>query len=189
MSNNKAIQKLLIEHLYNQKVMDNRERGSYAEAMVWQSLQATDTGWKWVAAGWHPWDFQKNLGEKRIRIQLKQSAVKQLWVPRSKPVYAFSTKIKNRPSYFLRDNPNEEIEERGRFCELFIFAWHGVFDKTCDQRDVPQWLFYVVPEKFIGNRNRITLSDLESSWLKQNGGYKTTLAELGKIVNQLSKNL
>jgi len=189
MSNDEIIQKLLVEHLYNQKVMDNRERGSYAEAMVWQTLYATHSAWEWVAAGWHPWDFQKNRGVKRIRIQLKQSAAKQLWKPRSKPVYAFSTQIKNKPSYFLRDHPDEHIEEQGRFCELFIFAWHGISDETCDQRNTSQWLFYVIPEKSLGKQKRVMLSDLESPWLEQNGGYKTSWDELAKVVEQLSENL
>ncbi|OGI67009.1 hypothetical protein A2823_02845 [Candidatus Nomurabacteria bacterium RIFCSPHIGHO2_01_FULL_41_91] len=169
--------------------MDNRERGSYAEAMVWQALFITDPAWEWVAAGWHPWDFQKGNGIKRIRIQLKQSAAKQLWTPRSKAIHAFSTQIKNKPSYFKRDHLDEQIEEQGRFCELFIFAWHGIFNKTCDQRNPLQWLFYVVPEKSLGSKNSVRLIDLESSWLEQNGGRKTSWIELGKVVEQLSKNL
>ncbi|KKS23923.1 MAG: hypothetical protein UU82_C0016G0005 [Candidatus Nomurabacteria bacterium GW2011_GWC2_41_8] len=186
---NKEIIKRLIDHLYNQKIMDNRERGSYAEAMVWQALFITDPAWEWVAAGWHPWDFQKGNGIKRIRIQLKQSAAKQLWTPRGKVIHAFSTQIKNKPSYFERDHSKEPIEERGRFCELFIFAWHGIYDETCNQRDSSQWLFYVIPEKSLGSKNSVRLIDLESSWLEQNGGRKTSWIELGKVVEQLSKNL
>ena len=185
--NNEKIIKTLVNHLYNQKIMDNRERGSYAEAMVWQALSVTNPAWEWVAAGWHPWDFQKVDGSKRIRIQLKQSAAKQLWTPSGKVVHAFSTQIKNKPSYFERDHPGEKIEERGRFCELFIFAWHGITNETCDHRDPAQWLFFVVPEICLGIKNIIRLNDLESSWLEQNGGRKTSWTELGKIVEQLCK--
>lgn len=188
MSSEEIIKKL-VDHLYDRRIMDNRERGSYAEAMVYQSLLIADTAWDWVAAGWHPWDFQKGNGANRVRIQLKQSAAKQLWTPRKKAIHAFSTQIKNKPSYFERDHPGEQIEEKGRFCELFIFAWHGILDETCDQRNPSQWSFYVVPEKSLGSKNSIQLTNLEGSWLEQNGGQKTSWIELGKVVKRLSKNL
>lgn len=187
MSNGEII-KELVDHLYNKKIIDNRERGSYAEAMVWQALVRTNSMWEWVAEGWHPWDFQKRSGSKRFRIQLKQSAAKQLWTPLRKPIHSFSTKIKNKPSYFERDHPGEQIEEQGRFCELFIFAWHGVFNETCDQRDPDQWTFYVVPEKSLGSKNSIKLVDLDSSWLEKNGGFKVSWVELGKALEDLSNN-
>jgi len=180
----------LVDRLYNRKVMDNRERGSFAEAMVWQALGIADPAWDWVAEGWHPWDFQKGKDTKRIRIQVRQSAAKQLWTPRRKVVPAFSTKIKNKPpSYFERDHKGELIEASGRFCEIFIFAWHGIFDETCDQRDPLQWTFYVVPEKSLGNKKIVRLADLESPWLEQNGGRKASWAELGRVVEELSENL
>lgn len=182
----------LVDHLYNQKIMDNRERGSYAEAMVWQSLTAVDHDWRWVAAGWNPWDFQKGKGAKRIRVQLKQSAALQLWHPSGKVVHTFPTKIKNKPSYFERDHPNEPIEEQGRFCEIFIFAWHGIFDEAaCDQRDPLQWVFYVLPEKYLGDKKSVRLvDDLENDiWLEEKRCHKALWTELGDVVEQISANL
>lgn len=56
--------------------MDNRERGDYAEQLV---LSALGPDWKWVGLGWKPWDLERNYGERRVRIQVKQSAMAQFW--------------------------------------------------------------------------------------------------------------
>ncbi len=50
------------------------------------------------------------------------------------------------PDYIRRDFPNEMIEEEGWFCELFVVGIHPVEDETsCDQTDMNQWRFMVVP--------------------------------------------
>jgi hypothetical protein len=110
----------LAERLFDRPIMDNRERGQYAEQLV---LSALGPGWKSVGEGWHPWDIEGDVGGGRIRIQVRQSAIRQLWQRPKKLKPSFSTEIKDKPKYVERDHPGIVIEPRGRFCEIFVFAW------------------------------------------------------------------
>ncbi len=52
------------------------------------------------------------------------------------------------PAYIRRDHPSEALESSGWFCELFVLGVHPVDDeRTCDQTDVTQWEFLVVPSR------------------------------------------
>lgn len=177
----------LARRLYFRKVMDNRERGDYAEELV---AQALGNQWEWVGIGWHPWDFEGKVKGKRIRIQVKQSAARQIWQRPDKHSTVFQTVIKKKPTYVEKDHPGIEIEDVGRFCEIFIFAWHGINDiKNCDQREPDQWIFFVVPEKALGNLKQITLVKLESDWLSGVGGIKSTWNELNESVLRCCREL
>lgn len=172
----------LAKRLYDRPVMDNRERGAYAEQLV---ASALDRSWRWVGLGWHPWDFERGSGERRLRIQVKQSAAKQIWVPRGVKTRSFSIPIRKKPSFFERDNPGEHIEEKGHFCEIFVFAWHGVAGASCDQRDPCQWAFYVVPEALFRDRSVVRLEDVRNaslahSWFELNEVVEATAADLGE---------
>lgn len=112
----------LAERLYDQKVMDNRERGDYAEQLVDSKVCPP---WKWVGMGWHPWDFERGEGADRVRMQVRQSAAKQIWKRPANHVAGFPTTIKPVSSYIRKNNPELLIEDQGRFCEMYVFAWHG----------------------------------------------------------------
>ncbi|MCX6781595.1 MAG: hypothetical protein NTW66_00505 [Candidatus Magasanikbacteria bacterium] len=176
----------LADRLYNQPIMNNSDRGNYAEQLVASALGKL---WKPVGSGWHLWDFEGRVREKRIRIQVKQSAARQLWTPKKKPSHAFSVEAKNRPDYILRDHPKEKIEGYGRFCEIYIFAWHGIGGERCDQRIPEQWIFFVVPEKSLGKMKRIPLKKLEGDWLQKNGGVKSDWKNLRKSVLNIIKKI
>ena len=172
---------ILGKRLYDRPVMDNRDRGAYAEQLVGKALSRE---WRWVGLGWHPWDFQRGKGKTRLRIQIKQSASQQIWTPRKLQTRTFMIPIRKKaPSYFERDNPGEHIESCGHFCELFVFAWHGVHGASCDQRDPYQWDFFVIPERVFHKRSKVPLHELEQdhpvhSWSK-----------LGTVVDLVANNL
>lgn len=134
--------KLMIDEMYSAPILNNAHRGNFVEALV---LSALDSDWKLVGLGWHPWDIQRGVGSERIRIQVKQSAAMQLWGKTRNPILKFGWS-KKAPSYFRRDNPHEEIESEGWFCELFIFGLHLNEDnESLDQLDPQQWQFMVIP--------------------------------------------
>lgn len=177
----------LAKRLYDRKIMDNRERGDYAEELV---AEALGKQWKWVGIGWHPWDFEGNVDGKRIRIQVKQSAARQIWQRPKRFNPHFSIETKDKPSYVERDHLGILIEDAGRFCEIIIFAWHGVDDiKRCDHRAPNQWIFFVVPEKALAKMNRISIDKLESDWLSQEGGCKVSWNDLKKTVIRCSEQI
>lgn len=167
----------LAERLYNRPVMDNRERGDYAEQLV---ASAVDSSWWWVGIGWHPWDFESGMGPARVRMQVRQSAAKQVWRRPQNHQRLFSTRIRLKPNYVPRDLV---IEDVGRFCELYVFAWHGVETDDCDHRHPAQWMFYVLPERVLGSRKRVLLSELQSEWLQANGGRAVPWCQLGAAVS------
>jgi len=143
----RAIIASLAARLYDRKIMDNRERGDYAEQLVASQIGGS---WKWVGIGWHPWDFETADGGERLRMQVRQSAAKQIW-PRPEGYdpseQRFATTIKPKPSFAEKHNPGLEIEEYGRFCEIYVFAWHGEQSEKSDHRDPGQWVFFLLPEK------------------------------------------
>ena len=95
------INDLLISEVYGGPILNNSHRGDIVEMMVWDAL---GPDWRFVGLGWHPWDLQRGTGPERIRIQIKQCALLQLWGKTKAPTFQFSWS-KNAPEYFQRDNP------------------------------------------------------------------------------------
>jgi hypothetical protein len=134
--------RMVAEQIYSNPVLNNAHRGDVVEMQV---LAALGKPWRLVTLGWHPWDLQRGEGSDRIRIQVKQSAALQLWGRTKSPMIVFGWKPKP-PSYFKRDNPGQEIEAEGWFCEIFVVGIHqGVHLRDVDQVDPSQWRFLVIP--------------------------------------------
>ena len=133
---------MVAENMYTAPILNNAHRGDVVEMMA---LAALSPEWKFVGLGWHPWDLQRGTGNGRARIQVKQTAALQLWGKTRKPALSFGWSSKP-PSYFKRDNPDEEIESEGWFCEVFVFGVHQDSNRaTADQVDSRQWKFLVIP--------------------------------------------
>ena len=136
------ILQMMLREIYPPRVINNAHRGDLVEMMV---LKALGPSWKLVGIGWHPWDLQRGYGEERIRVQVKQCALLQLWGRTKVPTFEFGWSAKP-PDYFERDNPGETIETEGWFCDVFVFGYHdGDNPQTTDQTDPSQWQFSVVP--------------------------------------------
>lgn len=133
---------MVAKYLYSGRVLNNAHRGDIVEMIV---LSALGSEWKMVGLGWHPWDLQRGSGNARVRIQVKQCAALQIWGPTKKLVLKFGWK-KQAPDYFHSDNPGEEFETEGWFCDVFVFGLHLEENKEkADQADPTQWSFLVVP--------------------------------------------
>ncbi len=153
---------MVAREVYGGRILNNAHRGDAVEMMV---LAALGPEWKHVGLGWHPWDLQRGHGFERVRIQVKQTAALQLWGTTKRRTLQFDWK-KSAPSYFERDNPDEMIESKGWFCDLFVF---GVHDEThvavADQLDPAQWKFIVVPVcDLIEGTKSMTLSKAVTKW-------------------------
>jgi len=100
--------------------------------------------WKHVGLGWHPWDLQLGTGRDRLRLQVKQTAARQLWGLTKSHSLSFGWKS-HAPAEFDRYNPGETIESEGWFCEGFVFGIHdGTDPAKIDQVDPAQWQFMVI---------------------------------------------
>jgi hypothetical protein len=153
---------LLIEKLYSQRILNNAHRGDFVEMMV---LSALGPEWRHVGLGWHLWDLQCGDGANRVRVQVKQCAALQLWGKTKCMILQFPWS-ERAPSYIRRDHPNEALEDGGWFCELFVVGVHPVEDEsTCDQTDVNQWRFMVVPARDLTRgQNSVTLAKAMKRW-------------------------
>ena len=171
---------MVAENMYSNRILNNSHRGNVVEMIV---LSALGQNWRLVGLGWHPWDLQRGSGEDRIRIQVKQCAALQLWGSTKKLQLNFGWK-KKAADYFFRDNPGEEIELQGWFCDIFVFGLHLEADKDrADQVDPTQWKFLVVPAcELKQGQNSMSLSKALKRWEPVSWG------ELSKSVEQAIKN-
>lgn len=153
---------MVAKQMYSGRILNNAHRGDLVEMMV---LAALGPEWRHVGLGWHPWDLQRGNGPDRIRIQVKQTAAVQLWGDTVSRVLQFGWRP-NPPSYFERDNPDEEIETEGWFCEMFVFGIHDEMDRSLiDQADPAQWEFIVIPVGDLKPRTQtMQLSKASSLW-------------------------
>ena len=78
-----------------------------------------------------------------LRIQVKQSAVRQSWhaddSPPPRPCFSIAHKTG-------RYEGQAWIAERNRNADIFVFGWHDRTDPAADHRDPAQWQFFVVAE-------------------------------------------
>lgn len=175
------ILKLLEQHIYEIKILNNTHRGDVVEMMV---LAALGDEWRYVGLGWHPWDLQKGTRHNRVRIQVKQSAAVQLWSPAKTRKRVVSLGWKRKPpNYFKRDHPNEPIEAEGWFCEVFVVGIHdGTKKSEIDQVDPRQWTFLVIPTQELA-RETDSISREEAiknwppvPWVKLKGAVDDAIA-------------
>ncbi len=173
---------MVAENMFTPGILNNSHRGDVVEMMV---LAALGPEWRFVGLGWHPWDLQRGAGSSRVRIQVKQCAALQLWGATKRPSIRFGWS-KNAPSYFSRDNPGEEIELEGWFCDVFVIGVHQNDDPdTVDQVDPGQWRFLIIASIDVPARcNSMTLTKALRKWelLPWTGikdGVEDAIARLG----------
>jgi len=123
---------------YEPRILDNARRGDIAEEIVAGIL---DPDWKYCGGAWAGWDFE-HRGDG-TRLQLKQSAALQTWT--RKDVYRPEFGIKWQKGYYANGIDWIQAPTATRYAHIYVFAWHGKTDETCDQADPAQWRFYAVP--------------------------------------------
>ena len=145
---------------YDRRVMNNVHRAHFVECLIavvlgeeweltWQQ------GWDWAA-----WDLESQSG---IRLEVKQSALKQAWDrPSNTPRRAARFDIAPRQGYWTRDG-SSWVDRPGRPADVYVFAWHGENEsELCDQRDAEQWRFFVVQKQYLPiGQKTIVLTALE----------------------------
>ena len=144
-------------------VIQNSLRSLYVEEQVGVLL---GDGWVPMGADWAGWDFETSsaVGVDPVRLEVKQSAARQTWDQSGNPSRG-SFDIATRTGYF---KGNIWFPSTARLAEIYVFAWHGRFDASCDQTDPSQWTYFVIPtsglpmQKSIA-QSRIKLLATESS--------------------------
>lgn len=144
----------LARRLFDKPLVQNSFRGELVEEMVAIALEPE---WEHCGVDWGSCDLVRTTDG--LRIQVKQSAVRQSWhvpgSPRARPSYSIARKTG-------RWEGTNWIEEAGRNADIFIFGLHPVDDDSADHRDPKQWLFFVVAEGRLPDQDSMALSTLQS---------------------------
>lgn len=127
-----------IRNMFDVPQMQNNLRGLWVEAMVCEILGSgcTHTGSDWAA-----WDLEREDG---LRIEVKQSAKQQSWGTSTGPPRFGIAAAKGHYPYGKTYIANAS---GCRLADIYIFAWHD----GQDQREVSEWIFYVVDAKLLPN--------------------------------------
>jgi hypothetical protein len=120
-----------ILNMFDVPKIQNSLRGLWVEAMVCEILGGE---WKHTGGDWAAWDLERKDG---LRVEVKQSAKQQSWgVSTSAPRFDIAAAKGHYPD----GKTYVSNTSAARLANVYIFAWHDGHD----QRDVSEWLFYVV---------------------------------------------
>lgn len=144
----------LARRLFDRPLVQNSFRGEMVEEMV---AMALGPEWQQCGSDWGSCDLVR--ASDGVRIQVKQTAVRQSWHipgrPKARPRFSIARKTG-------RWEGPEWIDEPGRNADIFIFGLHLIDDVSADHRDPRQWLFFVVAERCLPDQDSIALSTLQS---------------------------
>lgn len=151
---------------------------TYAEGMVYCTLQSNFPQSGWRPAAGQPWDLENDDG---IQLQVKHSAVLQ-------PCANGKNRGRRQPLSF-----DIHPGKLGRQTDIYVFAWHPEIDPDiADHRDVGQWRFCVMPEEELPNAaveqktQRITLNRLNS--IAARVGLETVAyGQLAATINRIAE--
>lgn len=138
--------------LFGQPLVTNVVRGHLVEAIV--SL-ALEPDWKWCASDYASWDFENQEG---LRLEIKQSALRQTWAKPAHGKVRTSFDIKPRAG---RWEGTDFIKELGRSADIYVFAFHPIADESADHRCPQQWRFFAVATDDLPGTQRISLKQVE----------------------------
>lgn len=154
-----SIVQQLASDLFDQPVMSNLTRPLYVERLVTHLLGPR---WTFVGGEWTGWDIER---DDAVRVEVKQSAARQIWSDRPKRVGKPTLPIfdiRERSGYYS-DGGTLWVATRGRPADLYVFAWHPLYapKESVDHRDPAQWEFYVLTASALPPTKSITLSTIK----------------------------
>ncbi|MBD8547781.1 hypothetical protein [Sphingomonas sp. CFBP 8760] len=136
---------------FGRPLVTNVLRGHVVEAIVALALEPE---WRWCAADYASWDFEHDAG---VRLEVRQSALRQSWVQSSTSVSRPAFDIRARTG---RTEAGQWIAEPGRAANLYLFCYHDRTDDDADHRDPRQWSFFIVPAASLPDAGTIGLASL-----------------------------
>lgn len=155
-------------------LMDNAERGIFAEWLVAKALGAADD----TRTEWDKYDIQTRSG---VCVEVKSSGYIQSWEQKKLSEIVF-----NVPQTIGWDREkNTYGQERKRQADVYIFCVHKHKEQeTADPLNLNQWDFYVLDtktlDKKINKQKTLTLKKLIAL-----GAISTTYEHLNETVEKL----
>ncbi len=139
-------------------LVDNRNRGIFAEWLVGQALGAINAG-----AVRHEWDAYDLLyGE--VKVEVKASGLDQTW-PQDQPSKPNFNIAPRSRTWVAECNKWEEHHPPVRFADVYVLCLHEPEEATPENvRDPESWKFWVIPTRKIndelGGQKTVGLSTL-----------------------------
>jgi hypothetical protein len=131
-------------------LISNTYRGLIAEIIVSEALGAD---WDMCSGDWRGWDFQHRDG---CRLEVKQTAARQTWTA-SRAATKPKFDIRTRTGYF---EGADWVADPRRFADIYLFAYHPIFNDTADHCDPRQWRFHVIMSNRLPPGKTISLSKI-----------------------------
>jgi len=136
-------------------LVENRNRGIFAEWLVGQALQALD-GHKFRRE-WDPWDLQY----RKARIEVKASGRSQAWDPPrpSEPSFGVAA-----PKQIWCDKTKKwhQNDQGTRPAHVYVFCLHNPVPATnANVADPKTWDFWVIPAQTLGARKTVRPTTLD----------------------------
>lgn len=132
--------------IFGKPLVTNVYRSVLTEAIVARALP----DWRWVSEDYGSYDFAHPSG---LRLEVKQSALRQSWVSISAPKPSWD--IKARTGYWSAGNV--WVASPGRNADIYVLGLHDVLDDTADHRDPEQWKFFVIPTQKLPATQRLSM--------------------------------
>ena len=153
---------------------ENTSRGVLAEFLVASALGIVGE----TKAGWEPYDLRTSSG---TRVEVKASGYLQAWATMKHSNINFSS-LKGR---VYDSESGEYSNEPGFNADIYVFCKHTA--TTHDQYEVlnlDQWEFYVVPLKFLQQRNTKSITEVR---LIKDGYTAVSFNELGEEFSKVEQ--
>ena len=152
---------------------------TYAEGLVYCTLQSNFPQSGWRPAVGQPWDLENDDG---IQLQVKHSAALQPGANGNNPGQRQSLSFDIHPG------------KQGRQTDIYIFAWHPESDPdVADLRDTSQWRFCVMPEDELPDAaveqktQRISLNRLNSIAASVGLEPAVSYGQLAATINRIAE--
>lgn len=135
-------------------IIDNAERGAFAEYLVACALGISDK----VRVNWDKYDLVSPEG---ISVEVKTSGYIQSWEQERLSNITFGI----QPTYGWDSNTNTYSTEKVRQADVYVFCVHKHTEQdTINPLDISQWDFYVMSTDVLnreaGNKRSATLNSL-----------------------------
>jgi len=159
-------------------LMDNAERGAFAEYLVACAIGGKGTG----RVNWNKYDL---VSEEGITVEVKTSAYIQVWGQEKLSDIRFG--IQKTYGYLPESNTYES--EKKRQAQVYVFCVHTETDQEkLNILDTKQWKFYVLSSKIL-NESKIyaDASSIGLSPLLKLGAVKCSYEDLHHVVKEQAK--
>lgn len=152
-------------------LIDNTERGTFAEFLVHTAMKAT-------ALHRVSWDRYDVLSPEGIKIEVKASGYIQAWAQQKLSSISFTI----RPTYGWNADTNTYDEECVRQSDVYVFCLHTHTEQeSLDILDTSQWTFFVLATAIL-NKEVHEQKTISLSVVKKLGAIETNYEMLQNTV-------